>query len=321
MISAARIFLTGATGTIGRAVLEALQNAGYETVCFGRSQGPPAARTTWHTGDVTDAASIATDGLRGERFDAVISCIASRTGVPDEAWAIDHGANAALLKAATGAKIPHFTLLSAICVQKPKLAFQHAKLAFETELKASALDWTIIRPTAFFKSLTGQLARVQSGKPYHVFGDGRLTACKPISDRDLARFIVSGLGNPAHRNQTLAIGGPGPALTPRDVAEHMFKRLDRAPTFQSVPVWAMRAIAGGLTAAGALAPPLKRKAALARIGLYYGTESMLHWDPGAARYDADATPETGADTLPGHIDALISGRAQDTRGAHAVFMP
>ena len=57
-------------------------------------------------------------------------------------------------------------------MQKPLLGFQQAKLAFEAELQASALTWSIVRPTAFFKSLSGQIARVQAGKPFLLFGNG-----------------------------------------------------------------------------------------------------------------------------------------------------
>ena len=57
-------------------------------------------------------------------------------------------------------------LLSAICVQKPLLAFQQAKLAFEKELVASVLVYSIVRPRAFFKSLSGQAQRVKRGKPF-----------------------------------------------------------------------------------------------------------------------------------------------------------
>jgi divinyl chlorophyllide a 8-vinyl-reductase len=34
-----------------------------------------------------------------------------------------------------------------------------------------------------------------------------------------------------------------------------------------------------------------------RIGRYYATESMLVWDPKTGKYDADATPSSGKDTL------------------------
>ena len=44
-------------------------------------------------GDVTDPVSLARDGFRGERFDALVSCLASRTGAPKHAWAIDYQAN------------------------------------------------------------------------------------------------------------------------------------------------------------------------------------------------------------------------------------
>jgi hypothetical protein len=47
-----------------------------------------------------------------------------------------------------------------------------------------------VRPTAFFKSLAGQIALVQQGKPYVMFGDGQLASCKPISEQDLARFMA-----------------------------------------------------------------------------------------------------------------------------------
>lgn len=52
----------------------------------------------------------------------------------------------------------HFVLLSAICVQKPLLEFQHAKLKFEGALQAAGdITYSIVRPTAFFKSLAGQV--------------------------------------------------------------------------------------------------------------------------------------------------------------------
>ena len=85
-------------------------------------------------GDVTDAGSLARDGFRGERFDALVSCLASRTGAPKDAWAVDHAAHVTALEAAKAADVSHMVLLSAICVQKPLLAFQRAKLAFEAAL-------------------------------------------------------------------------------------------------------------------------------------------------------------------------------------------
>jgi divinyl chlorophyllide a 8-vinyl-reductase len=315
--------LLGGTGTIGRATAQALLAGGHEVVCFVRAQPargvlPEGAEV--RVGEVTDAASLEHAGVRGERFDALVSCLASRTGEPADAWAIDHRAHLLALQAARGAGIGHFVLLSAICVQKPKLAFQHAKLAFERELMASGLCWSIVRPTAYFKSLCGQVERVRRGKPFLVFGDGRLTACKPISDRDLGAYIAGCLGEATRWNRVLPIGGPGPAVTPREQGEALFRLLGREPRLRSVPVGVLDAVIGALGAAGRLWPKAAAKAELARIGRYYATESMLVWDEASSRYDAGHTPSTGSDTLFGCYAALLRGEAAvPERGDHAVF--
>jgi divinyl chlorophyllide a 8-vinyl-reductase len=215
--------------------------------------------------------------------------------------------------------VRHFVLLSAICVQKPLLEFQHAKLAFEAELAASGLTYSIVRPTAYFKSLSGQVARVRQGKPFLVFGDGALTACKPIDDDDLGEYLADCLEDPRLRDRILPIGGPGEAITPREQGEALFAALGRAPRFRKVPVALLDGIIGVLGAAGRVVPPLVDKAELARIGRYYATESMLVLDPATGRYDAAATPSTGTRTLPDFYRAVVAGAALPDRGDHAVF--
>ncbi|MFN4058307.1 MAG: NAD(P)H-binding protein [Roseinatronobacter sp.] len=312
------LIVLGATGTIGRAVcLEALTQ-GYRVVCLLRDapktllpDGAEARILDLHDGTRLAAAMTGADG--------VISCIASRTGTPHNAWAVDHDAQLRALRATEHAKVPHFILLSAICVQKPLLEFQRAKLAFEATLQASPLRWSIVRPTAFFKSLSGQITRLQAGKPFLIFGDGTLTACKPISDRDLARFLLGCLTEPARWNQILPIGGPGPALSARAQGEMLFDLLGKPPRFRSVPVGMMDAIIGVLGVLGRVSVTLRDKADFARIGRYYATESMLVWDPARQVYDADATPEFGQDTLRDHYAAVLAGKAQVDLGAHSVF--
>jgi len=323
-----RVLLLGATGTIGRATLRALLERGHEVVCLTRPRsGPPAgdgrigptAGVSWRFCDVTDPQSLVCDGFRGERFDAVLSCMASRTGTPKDAWAIDDRAHRHVLTAARAAGASQFVLLSAICVQKPKLAFQHAKLAFERALIESSLTYSIVRPTAYFKSLSGQVARVCEGKPYLLFGDGTLTACKPIGDDDLGRYLADCLDDESRHNRVLPIGGPGPAITPRQQGEHLFALLGRAPRFRRVPTALLDAVVMMLGTLGRISPALADKAELARIGRYYATESMLVLNPATGRYDAAATPSTGTETLFDYYARLIKGEATAERGDHAVF--
>jgi divinyl chlorophyllide a 8-vinyl-reductase len=204
-------------------------------------------------------------------------------------------------------------------VQKPLLAFQQAKLAFEKRLIESGLTYSIVRPTAFFKSLSGQIERVRQGKPFLVFGDGQLTACKPISDNDLGEYLAACIEDASRHNRILPIGGPGEAITPLQQGEHLFALLGRPPRFKHVPVALLDVIVGVLATAGRVFPALAEKSELARIGRYYATESMLVLNPETGRYDAAITPSTGSDTLYDFYARLVSGEIAPDRGDHAVF--
>lgn len=296
-----RVALFGASGTIGGAVAKELHESGYEVDCILRENSP----TPPHPEGLNIRRCNLTKAIQGESYDVVISCIASRSGVSEDAWAVDFQANSDILKAAQAAGVRNFILLSAICVQKPRLAFQHAKLAFEKELRESGLTWSIIRPTAFFKSLSGQIDRVRAGKPYLLFGDGQLTRCKPISDADLARYIVGCIDDPQRQNRILPVGGPGPAITPLEQGEELFRLTGQKPRYRRVPVAMMSVIIGLLSIAGLVSKNAAAKAEYAKIGRYYATESMLVWDEAAGRYDEAATPEYGSETLFDHYARMI----------------
>ena len=183
----------------------------------------------------------------------------------------------------------------------------------------SGLTYSIVRPTAFFKSLSGQVERLRQGKPFLIFGDGRLTACKPIGDDDLGDYIAGCLLDPSRHNRVLPIGGPGAAITPRQQGEQLFALLGRPPRFKQVPVALLDGIIAVLGTAGRLLPSAASKAELARIGRYYATESMLVLNPDTGHYDAAATASTGTQTLFDHYAGLVNGSQSLERGDHAVF--
>ncbi|MEL7304287.1 MAG: NAD(P)H-binding protein [Myxococcota bacterium] len=322
-----RVLIAGATGYIGRHVVGEFVARGHSVIAMSRT---PSTSVDQELEMALDGAHIAsarvTDRTEIEAVlfqhqpEVVVSCLASRSGEGSDAWMIDYQANSNLLKSAQRNGATQFILLSAICVQKPVLEFQYAKLKFEAELIKSGLSYSVVRPTAFFKSLSGQIARVKRGKPYLLLGDGRRTACKPISQPDLARFITNCVNDRDKRNAILPVGGPGPAITPREQGEMLFSLLDRPPRFRSLPLWMMDAIVRGLSGVGWASPQLRTKAELARIGRYYATESMLVWNQIDARYDPDATPSFGHDTLWDHYRrALIDSDWRSELGDHSVF--
>lgn len=320
------VILLGATGTIGQATLTCLISRGYFVRCFLRSR---PCKSLGHLydhpkvevciGDLSDPDWLSQHLFPDNTKSAIISCIASRTGTKKDAWAVDYGVNKAFLDAAKGRGLQQFVLLSAICVQKPLLEFQKAKLAIEADLKRSGIAWTIIRPTAFFKSLSGQVDRLKKGKPFLVFGDGQLTSCKPISDRDLARFIVDSLNAPNRQGAILPIGGPGPAITPLEQGHALFEALGQPCRFRHVPVAFLDLIIGGLRVAGVFSAKARDTLELARIGRYYATQSMLVYNPETGRYCPDMTDEFGKDTLLQFYRDLAAGQAKVDLGTHSVF--
>lgn len=271
--------------------------------------------------DLTDT-SAAAQALNAYSTELVCSCVASRSGSPEDSWAVEYGANRVLLDWALEKQVRHFTLLSAICVQKPRLAFQFAKLKFESALQNSGLAHSIVRPTAFFKSLSGQLKRVNAGKAFMVFGDGQLTRCKPIGEADLAAFIrgcMEDSDGKQPRNGIQAIGGPGAALTPLDQVKIIEELTGKPVTVRRVPPGLLSGVARTLALPGRWLPALAAKAEYARIGHYYATESMLLWDPISQRYDADATPSFGTRCLRDSYRDQLDGNNDQGLGEHGFF--
>jgi len=164
-----RVVVAGPTGYIGKFVTKELISRGYQVTALSREKAGikgkmskedtqkefDGARVVF--GDVTDTDSISAAAF-DQPVDVVVCCLASRTGGKKDSWDIDYRATKNVLDAARRGGAKHFVLLSAICVQKPLLEFQKAKLKLESELAAAGdITYSIVRPTAFFKSLAGQV--------------------------------------------------------------------------------------------------------------------------------------------------------------------
>ena len=163
----------------------------------------------------------------------------------------------------------------------PTRQFQHAKLKFENYLRAKtdSVAHTIVRPTAFFKSVSGQLEIVQKGYPYVMFGDGEICSCNPISEADLATYIVNAIQDRAMHNQVLDVGGPDAGLTPKQQAELLFDVVGREPKYIRVPIGLFDAIIGAFDFFAQFSKGARDGAELARIGKYYAVEDMLTTKP------------------------------------------
>ncbi len=292
-----KIFVAGSTGYIGKNVVKYALDNGFDVVTAKRHSDSKPGQLNKKL-KVIKISNNDNNWIAGlEKVDVIISCLASRTGEPKDAHLVDYKLNCLLLEKAKALKCSQFILLSAICVQKPRLAFQFEKLAFEEELKKSGLNFSIVRPTAYFKSLSGQIENIKKGKPYVYFGDGQITQCNPISEKDLSLYILSCIKDKTKWRKILPIGGPKQSITPKDIGKILFEIFEVSPKYKSFPTKILDAIRLLLLIISPFSNWAKNKSELIKIAKYYATESMLIWDEKKKCYDANMTPSTGKDTL------------------------
>lgn len=161
---------------------------------------------------------------------------------------------------------------------------------------------------------------VKDGKPYVMFGDGKLCACKPISEEDLASFIADCVMDEDKSCKILPVGGPGKALTPLEQGQLLFQILGKEPKFLKVPIEIMDFVIGIFEFLVKIFPGLEDAAEFGRIGRYYAAESMLVWDPVTGEYSADKTPSYGKDTLEDFFAKVIrEGMAGQELGEQTIF--
>ncbi|TXG74820.1 hypothetical protein ES288_A10G120300v1 [Gossypium darwinii] len=332
------VLVVGSTGYMGKFVVKELVNRGFNVIAIARERSGIRGKNSKEDtlsdlnganvcfSDVTNF-DILENSVKNLGFpiDVVVSCLASRTGGVKDSWKIDYEATKNSLVAGKKFGASHFVLLSAICVQKPLLEFQRAKLKFEAELMKEAegddgFTYSIVRPTAFFKSLGGQVDLVKDGKPYVMFGDGKLCACKPISEQDLASFISDCVLKEDKINQILPIGGPGKALTPLEQGEMLFKLVGKEPKFLKVPIGIMDFAIGILDFLVKIFPSMEDAAEFGKIGRYYAAESMLILDPETGEYSAEKTPSYGTNTLEEFFARVLrEGMAGQELGEQSIF--
>lgn len=177
------------------------------------------------------------------------------------------------------------------------------------------MSHSIVRATAFFKSVSGQLEVVNQGAPFVYFdlGGGRSATCNPISEADLAAALVDTISDPSKQNALWNLGGPDEGLSMVAQGEMLADVLGKEgkPKMLGVPIKVFDVIIDGLQWAATTfeSEQLEDAAEFGRIGRYYAIEDMLTTDP-AERY--------GRTTLREHY-ARIAKDGQDYDPYTSVF--
>jgi nucleoside-diphosphate-sugar epimerase len=141
--------ITGATGFVGSAVLDAALAQGHQVRALTRRPQRERARVEWVSGDLADKAALA-DLCEG--VDAVIH-VAGLTNTPDPAEfeVANVTGTIAVIAAMRAGGVRRLVFVSSLSARKPELsAYGASKVRAEQVVEASGLDWTTVRPPAVY---------------------------------------------------------------------------------------------------------------------------------------------------------------------------
>ena len=141
--------MTGATGFVGSEMLNQALAAGHHVTAVTRRAQPPQARLKWVPGSLADRAAL--DTL--VRDADVVIHIAGVVNAPDRDSfeAGNAKGTVALVDAMRRRGIRRLIHVSSLAAREPKLSdYGWSKELAERHVKASGLDWTIVRPPAVY---------------------------------------------------------------------------------------------------------------------------------------------------------------------------
>jgi nucleoside-diphosphate-sugar epimerase len=261
-----RVLVTGASGFIGRALVPALVTAGYEVRAAARNEPPfaPPVETASH-GDLGAGADWG-PLLAGVDFVVHLAGIAhTGPGVPAAQYdRVNYLATAALAGAARKAGVRRVVFVSTIRAQtgpradhvlteddapQPTDPYGRSKLAAETALARSGVDFTVLRPVLVYGpgikgnlQTLARLAALPLPLPFGAFANCRSL----LGVGNLVAAIIFVLRHPQSGGETYVVADPQP-VSPAEIVKALRAGMGRAPRLLNVPPAVIRL---GLTMLG-----------------------------------------------------------------------
>lgn len=143
------VAVTGATGFVGQSLIDRALAEGFTVRALTRREQPHRKGVTWVHGDLADSRALARL-LKGA--ESVIH-VAGVVNAPDHAGfeAGNVAGTLTVVEAARKAGVQRFVFVSSLSAREPRLsAYGASKAKAEKLVKASGLDWTIVRPPAIY---------------------------------------------------------------------------------------------------------------------------------------------------------------------------
>jgi len=219
------ILITGASGSVGREVVREMLKTGEEFRAMYRSKeeaakAPAGVKTV--TADFSDAASLQ-KALQGvERVFLVCSPIRELVELEGN-----------VIEVSKKAGVKRIVLNSALGAGDYDKSFPSWHRKVEDKLKASGIEFVILRPNGFMQNILAFLApsiRAQ-GAFYDAMGDAKTSH---VDLRDVAAVATKTLTTDGHVGKTYELNGPE-ALTQDEITKRIAEKSGRAVSHVNIP--------------------------------------------------------------------------------------
>ncbi|MBV9464292.1 MAG: complex I NDUFA9 subunit family protein [Verrucomicrobiae bacterium] len=239
-----KVLLTGATGFVGGEVLRRLLASGHQVRVLSRVAAPkglPPDVEIFH-GNLLHAPSLS-GCLEG--IEAVVHLVGIITETGEQTYdRVHRQATVNLIAEAKRAKVNRWIHMSALGARAgARSRYHQSKWAAEEALRASPMQWTIVRPSIIygprdqFVNLFAKLMRA----PWNfltlwtipLFGGGH-AYLQPVPVEDVAAVFVGALEKPESVKKIYDLCGPE-RLRLREVIRQIAGVLGKRPTVVSIP--------------------------------------------------------------------------------------
>lgn len=264
-----KVLVTGGTGFVGTSVVNRLLQRGHAVAVLARD--PRKTRNRYNhavetvDGNVLDPVSLA---AAAAGRDAIVHLVGIIFEKGEQTFDRMHRvATENVLAAARAAGVKRYVHMSAMGSSEDSPSqYGKTKAAGEKAVRASGLDWTILRPSIIFgpsDGLVTLLAPIVRSNPgfIPVIGPGT-TKLQPVAVSDVARVFADALEKPETIGKSFELGGPQ-ALPMNDIYREIAAAVGKpGKPLLHFPLWYGRIIASvfeWLTRRGIFdAPPLTR---------------------------------------------------------------
>lgn len=221
------VLVTGATGTVGSALIPALQARGAAVRAMTRGRSVEGVETV--VADLHDPTSVAA-ALKG--VDAVFL---NSPSAPDAA-----ALQIQFADLARDAGVTRFVLLSQYAARAGSpVRFLRWHAEVEAHVGKIGLDYTVLRPNLYLQALRSFSATLAQGFFAAPIGDAAVSA---IDTRDISAAVLTSTG---HTGRTYTLTGPR-AVTHAQIAEALSAATGREIAFRDVPADQFAAALTGL---------------------------------------------------------------------------